>query len=116
MTCLPLVEVQIDCEWGHVVTKAAVVRKQLDQGRYVLGNQTIELLESDLEHNSLPRREIVNAIQTRSQWKKEAEQNRTSEAVEKEEMKLEENLAEDIKNLLPLFTEEKDTHNEFSQY
>ncbi|GFT15622.1 retrovirus-related Pol polyprotein from transposon 412 [Trichonephila clavipes] len=64
---------------------------------------------TDLEHNSLPSREIVNAIQTRSQWKKEAEQNRTSEAVEKEEMKLEENLAEDIKNLLPLFTEEKDT-------
>ncbi|GFT46842.1 retrovirus-related Pol polyprotein from transposon 17.6 [Trichonephila clavipes] len=109
MTCLPLAEVEIDCEWGHVVTKAAVVRKQLDQGRYILGNRTIELLESDLEHYSLPRREIVNAIQTRSQWKKEAEQNRTSEAIEKEEMKLEENLAEDIKNLLPLFTEEKDT-------
>ncbi|GFX45732.1 retrovirus-related Pol polyprotein from transposon 412 [Trichonephila clavipes] len=109
MTFLPLAEVEIDCEWGHVITKAAVVRKQLDQGRYILGNRTIELLESDLEHNSLPRREIVNAIQTRSQWKKETEQNRTSEAVEKEEMKLEENLAEDIKNLLPLFTEEKDT-------
>ncbi|GFV39370.1 retrovirus-related Pol polyprotein from transposon 17.6 [Trichonephila clavipes] len=116
MTCLPLAEVEIDCEWGHVITKAAVVRKQLDQGRYILGNRTIELLESYLEHNSLPRREIVNAIQTRSQWKKEAEQNRTSEAVEKEEMKLEGNLAEDIKNLLPLFTEEKDTHNEFNQY
>ncbi|GFY35249.1 retrovirus-related Pol polyprotein from transposon 17.6 [Trichonephila clavipes] len=76
MTCLPLGEVEIDCEWGHVITKAAVVRKQLDQGRYILGNRTIELLESDLEHNSLPRREIVNAIQTRSQWKKEAEQNK----------------------------------------
>ncbi|GFT15243.1 retrovirus-related Pol polyprotein from transposon 412 [Trichonephila clavipes] len=86
------------------------------------GSETINRLKSnsenasldpytirDLEHNSLPSREIVNAIQTRSQWKKEAEQNRTSEAVEKEEMKLEENLAEDIKNLLPLFTEEKDT-------
>ncbi|GFX70392.1 retrovirus-related Pol polyprotein from transposon 412 [Trichonephila clavipes] len=109
LTCLPLAEVEIDCEWGHVVTKAAVLRKHLDQGRYILGNRTIELLESDVEHNSLARREIVNAIQTRSQWKKEAEQNRTSEAVEKEEMKLEENLAEDIKNLLPLFTEEKDT-------
>ncbi|GFX50878.1 hypothetical protein TNCV_2732291 [Trichonephila clavipes] len=51
----------------------------------------------------------VNAIQTRSQWKKEAEKNRTSEAVEKEEMKLEENLAEDIENLLSSITEEKDT-------
>ncbi|GFW65671.1 retrovirus-related Pol polyprotein from transposon 17.6 [Trichonephila clavipes] len=67
MTCLPLAEVEIDCEWGHVIIKAAVVRKQLDQGRYILGNRTIELLKSDLEHNSLPRREIVNAIQTRSQ-------------------------------------------------
>ncbi|GFY38741.1 hypothetical protein TNIN_372371 [Trichonephila inaurata madagascariensis] len=64
----------------------------------------------DLEHNSLPRREIVYAIQTRSQRKKrEAEQNRTSKADEKEEMKLEENLAEDIENLLPSFKEEKDT-------
>ncbi|GFY64440.1 hypothetical protein TNIN_32871 [Trichonephila inaurata madagascariensis] len=102
-------EVEIDCEWGHIITKAAVVRKQLDQGRYILGNRTIELPESDLEHNSLPRRETVNAIQTRSQRKKEAEQNRTSEADEKEEMKLEDNLAEDIENLLPSFTEEKDT-------
>ncbi|GFX60445.1 transposon Tf2-11 polyprotein [Trichonephila clavipes] len=65
MICLPLSEVEIDCEWGHVITKEAVVRKQLDQGSYIFGNQTIELLESDLEHNSLPRREIVNAIQTR---------------------------------------------------
>ncbi|GFY75264.1 hypothetical protein TNIN_472851 [Trichonephila inaurata madagascariensis] len=109
MTCLPHAEVEIDCEWGHVITKAAVVRKQLDQERYILGNRTTELLESDLEHNSLPRREIVNAIQTCSQRKKEAEQNKTSEADKKEEMKLEENLAEDIENLLPSFTEEKDT-------
>ncbi|GFX77685.1 uncharacterized protein TNCV_1106021 [Trichonephila clavipes] len=40
---------------------------------------------------------------------KKAGQNRTSEEEEKEEMKLEENLAEDIENLLPSFTEEKDT-------
>ncbi|GFS62269.1 retrovirus-related Pol polyprotein from transposon opus [Trichonephila inaurata madagascariensis] len=35
--------------------------------------------------------------------------NRTSEADEKKKMKLEENLAEDIENLLPSFMEEKDT-------
>ncbi|GFY48167.1 hypothetical protein TNIN_135791 [Trichonephila inaurata madagascariensis] len=52
---------------------------------------------------------MVNAIHTRSQPKNKAEQKRTSEADEKEEMKLEENLAEDIENLLPSFTEEKDT-------
>ncbi|GFS40741.1 uncharacterized protein TNIN_145351 [Trichonephila inaurata madagascariensis] len=62
-----------------------------------------------LEHNSLPRREMVNAIQTRSQRKKEAEQNSTSEAGEKVEMKLDENLAEDIENLLSSFTEDKGT-------
>ncbi|GFY74948.1 uncharacterized protein TNIN_110761 [Trichonephila inaurata madagascariensis] len=106
MTAAKLLEPTL---WGHVINKVAVVRKQLDQGRYILGNRTIELFESDLEHNSLPRREIVNVIQTRSQRKKEAEQNRTSEADEKEEMKLEENLAEDIENLLPSFIEEKDT-------
>ncbi|GFY10276.1 retrovirus-related Pol polyprotein from transposon 412 [Trichonephila clavipes] len=121
MTCLPLAEVEIDCEWGHVITKAAVVRKQLDQGRCILGNRTIELLESDLEHNSLPRREIVNAIQTRSQWKKEAEQNRTSEVVEKEEMKLEGNLAEEAQQkseeLAPLIQKiEKGMNNEASDY
>ncbi|GFY75942.1 uncharacterized protein TNIN_83371 [Trichonephila inaurata madagascariensis] len=116
MTCLCLAKVEIDCEWGHIITKAAVVRKQLDQGRYILGNRTIELLESDLEHNSLPRQEIVNAIQTRSQRKKEAEQNRTSEADEKEEMKLEENLAEDIEKICCLHLRKKRGHNEFNQY
>ncbi|GFR19006.1 hypothetical protein TNCT_130331 [Trichonephila clavata] len=107
MTCLPLAEVEINCDWGHAITKAAVVRKQLDQGRYSLGNQTIELLESDLGNNSLPRREMVNAIQTRSQRKKEAEQKSTSEANENDEMKLEENLTEDIENLLPSLTEKR---------
>ncbi|GFX55012.1 retrovirus-related Pol polyprotein from transposon 412 [Trichonephila clavipes] len=81
MTCLPLAEVEIDCEWGHVITKAAVFTET--------GNSKCDSNSQSVE--------------------KEAEQNRTSEAVEKEEMKLEENLAEDIKNLLPLFTEEKDT-------
>ncbi|GFV20578.1 uncharacterized protein TNCV_776241 [Trichonephila clavipes] len=65
--CLPLAKVELDCEWGHVISKAAVLRKQLDQERYILGNQTFELLEADLGHNSLPRREIVNTIQTRNQ-------------------------------------------------
>ncbi|GFQ80734.1 hypothetical protein TNCT_510521 [Trichonephila clavata] len=107
MTCLPLAEVEIDCDWGHVITKAAVVRKQLDQGRYILGNPTIELLESDLGNNSLPRREKVNATKTRSQRKKEAEQKSTSEANENDEMKLEENLTEDIESLLPSLTEKR---------
>ncbi|GFR03118.1 hypothetical protein TNCT_478131 [Trichonephila clavata] len=109
MTCLLLEEVDIDCEWGNVITKATVVRKQLDQGRYILGNQTTKSLKSDLGHNSVPRRKRVNVIQTRSQRKKEEEQKSTREAKENGEMKLEENLAEDIENLLPSLTEEKDT-------
>ncbi|GFQ88902.1 SCAN box domain-containing protein [Trichonephila clavata] len=32
--CLPLAEVELDCEMGHVITKAAVLRDSLDQGRY----------------------------------------------------------------------------------
>ncbi|GFY52472.1 retrovirus-related Pol polyprotein from transposon 412 [Trichonephila inaurata madagascariensis] len=59
-----------------------------------------------LEHNSLPRLEKVNAIQTHSQRKKEAEQNRSSESNEKVKMKLEENLAEDIENISQQKSEE----------
>ncbi|GFR23092.1 retrovirus-related Pol polyprotein from transposon 297 [Trichonephila clavata] len=112
VTCLPLAEVEIDGDWGHVIIKAAVVRKQLDQGRYILGKQTIELLESDLENNSLPRWEMVNAIQIRSQRKKE--QKNISLTNEVDEIELEENLVEDVENLslVPSFKkDDKDTVN-----
>ncbi|GFV86248.1 retrovirus-related Pol polyprotein from transposon 412 [Trichonephila clavipes] len=78
------------------------------------GSETIKRLKSNSENASLDPYTIRGKFTETGNSKcdsnsKEAEQNRTSEAVEKEEMKLEENLAEDIKNLLPLFTEEKDT-------
>ncbi|GFU62637.1 hypothetical protein TNCV_1619811 [Trichonephila clavipes] len=78
MTCLPLAEVEIDCEWGHVITKAAVVRNKCDSN-----SQSVE--------------------------KKKLNRTEQMKRLKRKEMKLEENLAEAIKNLLPLFTEEKDT-------
>ncbi|GFT32970.1 SCAN box domain-containing protein [Trichonephila clavipes] len=38
--CLPMAEVELDCVFGHVITKAAVLRDSLDQGKYILENKT----------------------------------------------------------------------------
>ncbi|GFX92393.1 SCAN box domain-containing protein [Trichonephila clavipes] len=43
--CLPMAEVELDCVFGHVITKAAVLRDSLDQGKYLLGNKTAALFE-----------------------------------------------------------------------
>ncbi|GFU76491.1 retrovirus-related Pol polyprotein from transposon 412 [Trichonephila clavipes] len=43
--CLPMAEVELDCVFGHVITKAAVLKHSLDQGRYLLGNKTAALFE-----------------------------------------------------------------------
>ncbi|GFT78635.1 hypothetical protein NPIL_243201 [Nephila pilipes] len=100
----------MDYELGHVVTKAAVIRKQLDQRRYILGNQTAALLESGVEQDGLPRWEMVNVIQTRSQREKEGEQNNTSVTNEGNQIEMEENVVEDLENLLSSFTrEDEDT-------
>ncbi|GFT22171.1 hypothetical protein NPIL_383421, partial [Nephila pilipes] len=47
---------------------------------------------------------MVNTIQTRSQRKKEAEQNNTSITNEDNQTEIAENIAEDVENVLPLFT------------
>ncbi|GFT48831.1 retrovirus-related Pol polyprotein from transposon 17.6 [Trichonephila clavipes] len=77
MTCLPLAEVEIDCESGDMSSPRQLWCESNWIRKIYFRNRTIELLESDLEHNSLPRREIVNAIQTRCQWKKKL--NRTEQ-------------------------------------
>ncbi|GFX39313.1 SCAN box domain-containing protein [Trichonephila clavipes] len=41
--CLPMAEVELDCVFGHVITKAAVLRDSLDQGKYFLVNKTAAL-------------------------------------------------------------------------
>ncbi|GFU24287.1 retrovirus-related Pol polyprotein from transposon 412 [Trichonephila clavipes] len=43
--CLPMAEVEFDCVFGHVITKAAVLRDSLDQEKYLLGNKTAALFE-----------------------------------------------------------------------
>ncbi|GFY25292.1 uncharacterized protein TNCV_2484121 [Trichonephila clavipes] len=71
MTCLQPEERKIECEPVHVVSKPIVSPGHLNGGKYFLEDQTIELLEQDLEQNGLPRPEIGNKIQTPRQRRKE---------------------------------------------
>ncbi|GBM34287.1 hypothetical protein AVEN_253010-1 [Araneus ventricosus] len=43
--CLTLAEVEFKREFDQVITKAAVVWSQADEGRYLLGNRTAALLK-----------------------------------------------------------------------
>ncbi|GFW65101.1 uncharacterized protein TNCV_393671 [Trichonephila clavipes] len=72
-TCLQPAERKIECEPIHVVSKPVVSVGHFDGGKYFLEDQTIELLEPDLEQNGLPRPEIGNEMQTRRERRKEAE-------------------------------------------
>ncbi|GFS95662.1 retrovirus-related Pol polyprotein from transposon 412 [Trichonephila clavipes] len=40
-------EVELDRVFGHVITKATVLRDSLDQGKYLLGNMTAALFEEE---------------------------------------------------------------------
>ncbi|GFY67571.1 uncharacterized protein TNIN_408201 [Trichonephila inaurata madagascariensis] len=51
MTCLRPAELEIESELRHVVSKPVVSPKHLNWEKYILENQTIELLEPDLEQN-----------------------------------------------------------------
>ncbi|GFV11027.1 SCAN box domain-containing protein [Trichonephila clavipes] len=66
--CLPMAEVKLDCVFGHVITKAAVLRDSLDQGKYLLGNKTAALFE-EVKKNKKIQVYMVNAVETRSQKK-----------------------------------------------
>ncbi|GFW52138.1 retrovirus-related Pol polyprotein from transposon 412 [Trichonephila clavipes] len=66
--CLPMAEVELDCVFGHVMTKAAVLRDSLDQGKYLLGNKTAALFE-EVKKNKEIQVYMVNAVETRSQKK-----------------------------------------------
>ncbi|GFY78578.1 retrovirus-related Pol polyprotein from transposon 297 [Trichonephila inaurata madagascariensis] len=65
MTCLPVAEVEIECDLGTVTSKAAVIGNHLDQGRYILGNQTAALLQG-IEENCSSDVGKVNTVVTRS--------------------------------------------------
>jgi len=73
--CLPLARVVLEGDFGKVVTKAAVVEKQLDQNRYLLGNRTAELIRN-IEKGTSKHHEQINML-TRAQARireKQAEQ------------------------------------------
>ncbi|GFY14235.1 retrovirus-related Pol polyprotein from transposon 412 [Trichonephila clavipes] len=61
--CLPMSEVELDCVFGHVITKAAVLRGSLDQGKYFLGNKTGALFE-EVKKNKEIQVYMVNAVET----------------------------------------------------
>ncbi|GFX12734.1 retrovirus-related Pol polyprotein from transposon 412 [Trichonephila clavipes] len=63
-----MAEVELDCVFGHVITKAAVLRDSLDQGKYLLGSKTAALYE-EVKRNKEMQVYMVNAVETRSQKK-----------------------------------------------
>ncbi|GBN32130.1 hypothetical protein AVEN_269205-1 [Araneus ventricosus] len=71
---LPLAEVEIKCELGHMKTKAALVTN--DPGIYVLGNINAQLFKE----KPFLKLEKINAIMTRSQAKRSSEEDRNKKA------------------------------------
>ncbi|GFY37155.1 hypothetical protein TNIN_215101 [Trichonephila inaurata madagascariensis] len=72
MTCLPVAEVKIECDLGTVISKAAVIGNHLDQGQYILSNQTAAFLQG-IEENSSPYVGKVNAVVIPSQMRQSKE-------------------------------------------
>ncbi|GFX52327.1 uncharacterized protein TNCV_5037541 [Trichonephila clavipes] len=105
MTCLQPAERKIECEPVHVVSKPIVSPGHFNGEKYFLEDQTIELLEPDLEQNGLPRPEIGNDTQTRRQRKKEAEKSTHLEN-ENDQFRLRECAVENGEDFVPSFTGE----------
>ncbi|GFV56478.1 uncharacterized protein TNCV_2209441 [Trichonephila clavipes] len=105
MTCLRPAELEIECGLGHVVSKPIVSPGHLNEGTYFLEDQTIELLEPDLEQDGLPRPEIGNDTQTRRQRKKEAEKSTRLEN-ENDQFRLRECVVENGEDFVLSFTRE----------
>ncbi|GFX11077.1 hypothetical protein TNCV_4502921 [Trichonephila clavipes] len=105
MTCLQHAERKIECEPVHVVSMPIVSPGHLNGEAYFLEDQTIELLEPDLEQNGLPRPRIGNDTQTRRQRKKEAEKSTRLEN-ENDQFRLRECLVENVEDFVPSFTGE----------
>ncbi|GFW22021.1 retrovirus-related Pol polyprotein from transposon 412 [Trichonephila clavipes] len=106
--CLPMAEVELDWVFGHVFTKAAVLRDSLDQGKYLLGNKTAALFE-EVKKNKEIQVYMVNAVETRSQKKltEESKQdlNMTEETIPESNEKNKESLDE-LDDILPLIQPE----------
>ncbi|GFT56969.1 retrovirus-related Pol polyprotein from transposon 297 [Trichonephila clavipes] len=97
MTCLPVAEVGIECDLGTVTSKAAVIGRHLDQGWYILGNQTATLLQG-IEKNCPSYVGKVNTLVTRSQTRQSKESEIFDESDQNDEQ-TELNLEEGTENL-----------------
>ncbi|GFW38934.1 SCAN box domain-containing protein [Trichonephila clavipes] len=104
---LPMAEVELDCVFGHVITKAAVLRDSLDQGKYLLANKTAALFE-EVKKNKEIQVHMVNAVETRSQkLTEESKQdlNMSEETIPESNEKNKES-PDELDNILPLFQPE----------
>ncbi|GFU37084.1 retrovirus-related Pol polyprotein from transposon 412 [Trichonephila clavipes] len=99
MTCLPVAEVDIECDLGRErereTSKAAVIENHLDQWWYILGNQTAALLQG-IEENCPSNIGKVNAVVTHSQTRQSTENNIFDESDQNEQIEL--NLEEGTEN------------------
>ncbi|GFW90681.1 retrovirus-related Pol polyprotein from transposon 412 [Trichonephila clavipes] len=106
--CLPMAEVELDCVFGHVITKVAVLRDSLDQGKYLLGNKTAALFE-EVKKNKEIQVYIVNTVETRSQKKltEESKQdlNMSEETIPESNEKNKES-PDELDDILPLIQPE----------
>ncbi|GBL89074.1 hypothetical protein AVEN_255212-1 [Araneus ventricosus] len=65
-TCLPLAKVELQSsDFGHIVTKAAVIDSKLDSSWYLLSNKTHNLILVAKQKTN------VNSVKTRSQCNKQ---------------------------------------------
>ncbi|GFS87574.1 retrovirus-related Pol polyprotein from transposon 412 [Trichonephila clavipes] len=108
VVCLLMAEVELDCVFGHVITKAAVLRDSLDQGKYLLGNKTAALFE-EVKNNKEIQVYMVNAVETRSQKKltEESKQdlNMSEETIPESNEKNKES-PDELNDILPLIQPE----------
>ena len=81
---LPLAEVELVGKFGRVFGKAAVVRRELDRGIYLLGNQTAKLVEE--ARKQMPEPEWVCAVQTRAKKRREEREKDEQEITLQEPM------------------------------
>ncbi|GFW96401.1 retrovirus-related Pol polyprotein from transposon 412 [Trichonephila clavipes] len=104
-----MAEVELDCVFGHVIMKAAVLKDSLDQGRYLFGNKTAALFE-EVKKNKEIQVYKVNAVETRSQ-KKFTEESKQDLNMSEEETIPESNeknkeSPKELDNILPLIQPE----------
>ncbi|GFW94632.1 SCAN box domain-containing protein [Trichonephila clavipes] len=98
--CLPMDEVELDCVFGHVITKAAVLRDSLDQGKYLLGNKTAALFE-EVKKNKEIQVYMVNAVETKLTEESKQDLNMPKETIPESNEKNKES-PDELDDILPL--------------